>query len=84
LSISAYHEETWQPAWGGEYRTSTSTYAQLVLDIVGFFPVVRTMLEALISFMPTDGMGAIGALDWTAEERKKLAIEVSGGRDSFL
>jgi hypothetical protein len=36
------------------------------------------MLEALISFMPTDGMGAIGALDWTAEERKKLAVEVSG------
>jgi hypothetical protein len=35
------------------------------------------MLEALISFMPTDGMGAIGALDWTAEERKKLAVEVS-------
>jgi hypothetical protein len=42
------------------------------------------MLEALISFMPTDGMGAIGALDWTAEERKKLAVEVSGGLDCFL
>jgi len=23
------------------------------------------------------GAGAIGALDWTAEERKKLAVEVS-------
>lgn len=52
LSISAYHEESWQPAWG-----------------------VRTMLEAIISFMPTEGAGAIGALDWTAEERKKLALE---------
>jgi hypothetical protein len=59
-------------------------YAQPLLDIVGFSPVVRTMLEALISFMPTDGMGAIGALDWTAEERKKLALEVSGGLDCFL
>eukprot|EP01032_Pedospumella_encystans_P009213 gene9213-10868_t len=52
LSISAYHEESWQPAWG-----------------------VRTMLEAIISFMPSEGMGAIGALDWTVEERKKLATE---------
>jgi len=52
LSISAYHEETWQPAWG-----------------------VRTMLEAIISFMPSEGVGAIGALDWTPEERKKLARE---------
>jgi hypothetical protein len=35
------------------------------------------MLEALISFLPTEGAGAIGALDWTAEERVKLAKEVS-------
>ena len=34
------------------------------------------MLEAIISFMPSEGMGAIGALDWTVEERKKLATEV--------
>ncbi|OQR90751.1 ubiquitin-conjugating enzyme E2 [Achlya hypogyna] len=52
LSISAYHPEHWQPAWG-----------------------VRLILEALISFMPTKGEGAIGALDFTAEERKKLAKE---------
>ncbi|OQS02930.1 ubiquitin-conjugating enzyme E2 [Thraustotheca clavata] len=52
LSISAYHPEHWQPAWG-----------------------VRLILEALISFMPTKGEGAIGALDFTAEERKKLAQE---------
>lgn len=38
--------------------------------------IVRTMLEAIISFLPTPGNGAIGALDWTAKERKKLAIEV--------
>lgn len=35
------------------------------------------MLEAIISFMPTEGNGAIGALDWTKEERQKLAKEVS-------
>ncbi|KAG9406303.1 Ubiquitin-conjugating enzyme E2 J1 [Aphanomyces cochlioides] len=52
LSISAYHPEHWQPAWG-----------------------VRLILEALISFMPTKGEGAIGALDFTADERKALAKE---------
>jgi hypothetical protein len=30
-------------------------------------------LEALISFLPTPADGAIGALDWTSAERKKLA-----------
>ena len=49
LSISAYHPEEWQPAWG-----------------------IRTILEALISFFPTKGEGAVGALDWSAKERKAL------------
>lgn len=52
LSISAYHEESWQPAWG-----------------------IRTMLEAIISFFPSEGSGAIGALDYPKEERQKLAVE---------
>jgi ubiquitin-conjugating enzyme E2 J1 len=30
-------------------------------------------LLALIGFMPTQGEGAIGSLDYTAEERKVLA-----------
>jgi ubiquitin-conjugating enzyme E2 J1 len=34
---------------------------------------IRLILEALISFLPTPADGAIGALDWTKEERKKLA-----------
>ena len=55
LSISAHHEESWQPAWG-----------------------VRTMLEAIISFMPSEGAGAIGALEWTREERQKCARESLG------
>eukprot|EP00558_Chaetoceros_sp_UNC1202_P011246 CAMPEP_0197252496 /NCGR_PEP_ID=MMETSP1429-20130617/61667_1 /TAXON_ID=49237 /ORGANISM="Chaetoceros sp., Strain UNC1202" /LENGTH=421 /DNA_ID=CAMNT_0042714899 /DNA_START=79 /DNA_END=1344 /DNA_ORIENTATION=- len=34
---------------------------------------IRLILEALVSFLPTKGDGAIGALDWTSEERKRLA-----------
>ena len=34
------------------------------------------MLEAIISFLPSEGNGAIGALDWTPEERRRLAAEV--------
>ncbi|EER07510.1 ubiquitin-conjugating enzyme E2 J1, putative [Perkinsus marinus ATCC 50983] len=52
LSISSYHPELWQPAWG-----------------------IRTIMEALRSFMPTPGEGAIGALDWPAETRRQLAEE---------
>ena len=52
LSISAHHEESWQPAWG-----------------------VRTMLEAIISFLPSEGAGAIGALNWSRAERLSLAKE---------
>jgi hypothetical protein len=35
---------------------------------------IRLILEALISFLPTPADGAIGALDWTSKERKRLAI----------
>ena len=35
--------------------------------------VVRTVLVAICGFMPTRGGGAIGALDYTTEERQKLA-----------
>lgn len=35
------------------------------------------MLEAIVSFLPSEGHGAIGALDWTPQERAKLAKEVS-------
>ena len=34
------------------------------------------MLEAIISFFPSEGGGAIGALEWTREERQRLAREV--------
>jgi hypothetical protein len=42
---------------------------------------VRLILEALISFFPTEPKGAVGSLDWTPEERKRLAVEVGGGRE---
>merc|ERR1711862_703666 len=32
---------------------------------------IRLILEALISFLPTPADGAIGALDWTKEERRR-------------
>eukprot|EP01135_Chromosphaera_perkinsii_P003409 Nk52_evm33s242 gene=Nk52_evmTU33s242 len=34
---------------------------------------IRTVLLAIISFMPTKGNGAIGSLDYTTKERKVLA-----------
>lgn len=36
---------------------------------------IRLILEALISFLPTPGDGAIGALDYSSKERKRLAKE---------
>ena len=36
---------------------------------------IRTVLLAIVGFMPTPGKGAIGALDWTDAERKKLALQ---------
>lgn len=34
---------------------------------------IRTALLAIIGFMPTEGLGAIGSLDFSADERKDLA-----------
>jgi len=36
---------------------------------------IRTVLVALISFMPTKGEGAIGAIDYPPEERRKFAAK---------
>lgn len=52
LTITGYHPEFWQPAWG-----------------------IRTAMVAIISFFPTKSEGAIGGLDWTDEERQKLALK---------
>ena len=38
-------------------------------------PINRTIITALIGFMPSKGEGAIGALDYPASERKALALK---------
>ncbi|KAI8980397.1 ubiquitin-conjugating enzyme/RWD-like protein [Pilobolus umbonatus] len=50
LSITGFHPEFWQPAWG-----------------------IRTVLLAIIGFFPTEAKGAVGGLDYTKEERRRLA-----------
>lgn len=42
-----------------------------LLFMVAF--AVRTVLLALIGFMPTEGVGAIGSLDAPPHERRRLA-----------
>jgi len=53
---------------------------KICLSITGYHPEtwlpawgIRTALIALISFMTTEGKDAVGALDYTPEERKVLA-----------
>lgn len=60
----------------GRFETNT----KVCLSFSAFHPElwqpawgIRLILEALISFLPTKGDGAIGALDWTSAERKRLA-----------
>lgn len=62
----------------GRFETQT----KICLSISNYHPEhwqpswsVRTALVALIAFMPTSPGGAIGSLDYSKEERKKLAIK---------
>ncbi|KAL9542080.1 hypothetical protein PS6_009978 [Mucor atramentarius] len=55
LSITGFHPEFWQPAWG-----------------------IRTVLLAVIGFFPTEARGAIGGLDYSKEERRRLAKKSIG------
>lgn len=55
-------------------------HKKICLSISGYHPEtwrpswsIRTALLALIGFMPTHGNGAIGSLDYTDDERLKLA-----------
>ncbi|CAO3626103.1 unnamed protein product [Cunninghamella echinulata] len=50
LSVTAHHEEHWQPSWG-----------------------IRTVLLAIMGFLPTQSKGALGGLDYQKEERQRLA-----------
>lgn len=49
LSVTAHHQESWQPSWG-----------------------IRTILTALVGFMPTPAEG-VGSLDFPDHERRRLA-----------
>lgn len=58
------------------------TNKKICLSISGHHPEswqpswsIRTALLAIIGFMPTEGLGAIGSLDFSSEERKDLAIK---------
>lgn len=58
------------------------THTKICLSFSAFHPElwqpawgIRLILEALISFLPTPADGALGALDWSAAERKKLATQ---------
>ncbi|GAB6026710.1 Ubiquitin-conjugating enzyme E2 J1 [Chamberlinius hualienensis] len=56
------------------------THKKICLSISGHHPEswqpswsIRTALLAIIGFMPTSGLGAIGSLDYSPDERRKLA-----------
>ncbi|KAI1301812.1 Ubiquitin-conjugating enzyme E2 J1 [Halotydeus destructor] len=58
------------------------TNKKICLSISGYHPEswqpswsIRTALLAIIGFMPTQGLGAIGSLDYPSEDRKELAIK---------
>jgi ubiquitin-conjugating enzyme E2 J1 len=62
----------------GRFETNT----KICLSFSAFHPElwqpawgVRLILEALIAFLPSPPDGAIGALDWSSVERKRLAKE---------
>lgn len=66
LSFSSFHPEEWQPSWGGR-----------ILYVA--FPIVRTILEAIISFFPIESEGAVGSITCSSKLRKQFAREVASG-----
>ena len=66
LSFSSFHPEEWQPSWGGRVL-----YAP--------YRVVRTILEAIISFFPIESEGAVGSITCSSKLRKQFAKEVLVG-----
>jgi ubiquitin-conjugating enzyme E2 J1 len=57
LSISAYHPEEWQPAWG-----------------------IRLILEALISFLPTEGGDGVAQSEGTRAKARGFLATLSLAR----
>ena len=82
LSITGFHPEFWQPAWGSTRRaaprppqppTTPLTPSARPFGAVPPRSPVRTVCMALISFFPTKGAGAIGALEYSEAERRAIA-----------
>ncbi|KAF9577984.1 Ubiquitin-conjugating enzyme E2 J1, partial [Lunasporangiospora selenospora] len=62
---------------------------KICLNITGFYPEywqpawgIRTVLVAVMGFLPTESKGAIGGLDTSVEARKALAIKSKAWRCS--
>lgn len=79
------HRHTSNPNPTSHRHTTTNTQSALTPSALTPPPntiphhhnhTVRLILEALISFFPTDPKGAVGSLDWTPQERRRLAVEV--------
>jgi len=74
LSISNHHEELWSPSWGSTV---------LFLGPANFSPnginginrVFANERYLKLASSADVAMGAIGGVDYTAEERKKIAAE---------
>lgn len=63
LSFSSFHPEEWQPSWGGRV-------------LYAGYLVVRTILEAIISFFPIESEGAVGSITCSRKLRRQFAKEV--------
>jgi ubiquitin-conjugating enzyme E2 J1 len=75
LSISQHHPELWQPGWDirtGEPPMLPAPRVFLRCGVLDFLGALAA-LTAIQSFMPTAGNGAIAALDYSDEERRRLA-----------
>ena len=73
LSFSAFHPELWYVYSIFSFKYWSEIETKLVHPCRQPAWGIRLILEALVSFLPTPGDGAIGALDWTSAERKRLA-----------
>ncbi|RUS33671.1 ubiquitin-conjugating enzyme/RWD-like protein [Jimgerdemannia flammicorona] len=81
LSITGYHPEFWQPAWGSMfvpfyyYCSSSARTFPIFLNsrIATSTALVRTVMVGIMGFFPTKANGAIGGIDYSEEERKILA-----------
>lgn len=81
-TVTGFHEESWQPAWGirtalvGLSVCNAPSHGRMLSDAdclsLNAILTLRRML-ARQSFFTTEAKGAIGGLDAPASERKRLA-----------